>query len=292
MKSIQLNPLIIVIVTLFIVSCEGDISPSNFSYDEWTVTGNGLSEPTTKNVLTEFVGSTNCPYCPESDSLLLSYFNSEHENFVGNSITSNWFLINYHTYSPGRGDPMYEFLRGATAEEDFCYVRFEESSWYTIYGVPSTFTNGSPGPIYSEMASSLMMESTPLQISLDGTSFSESEIDVQVTISSSRDMINNDSLYLFIAATLDDVEYTGYNGEPIHQDVFLGWINNGFNGELLSIGNEEIAKKYVWTYPVNWPQNNFETTWSQVEYDVSNIAVVAFVQNKYTKEILQVAGKE
>ena len=292
MKSIQLNPLIIVIVTLFIVSCEDDISPSNFSYDEWTVTGNGLSEPTTKNVLTEFVGSTNCPYCPESDSLLLSYFNSGHENFVGSSITNKWFLINYHTYSPGRGDPMYEFHRGETAEEDFCYVRFEESSWYTIYGVPSTFTNGSPGPIYSEMASSLMMESTPLQISLDGTSFSESEIDVQVTISSSRDMINNDSLYLFIAATLDDVEYTGYNGEPIHQDVFLGWINNGFNGELLSIGNEEIAKKYAWTFPVNWPQNNFETTWSQVEYDVSNIAVVAFVQNKYTKEILQVSGKE
>jgi len=292
MKSIQLNPLIIVIVTLLIVSCEDDIPPSNFSYDEWTVTGNGLSEPTTKNVLTEFVGSTNCPYCPESDSLLLSYFNSEHENFVGSSITNKWFLINYHTYSPGRGDPMYEFHRGETAEEDFCYVRFEESSWYTIYGVPSTFTNGLPGPIYSEMASSLMMDSTPLQISLDGTSFSGSEIDVQVTISSSRDMINNDSLHLFIAATLDDVEYTGYNGEPVHQDVFLGWINNGFNGELLSIGNEEISKKYAWTFPTNWPQNNFETTWSQVEYDVSNIAVVAFVQNKYTKKILQVSGIE
>ena len=37
--------------------------------------------------------------------------------------------------------------------------------------------------------------------------------------------------------------------------------------------------------------NNFETTWSQVEYDISNIAIVAFVQNKYTKEILQVSGK-
>ena len=63
---------------------------------------------------------------------------------------------------------MYEFLRGATAEEDFCYVRFEEGSWYTIAGVPTTFTNGMASTIYSEMASSLMSDTTPLQISLDG----------------------------------------------------------------------------------------------------------------------------
>ena len=75
--------------------------------------------PVTKNVLTEFVGSTNCPYCPEADALLLSYFNTEHENYVGNSITSNWFLINYHTYSPGRGDPMYEFHRGLLLKKIF-----------------------------------------------------------------------------------------------------------------------------------------------------------------------------
>ena len=290
MKSIHFNPLIIAILTLFIVSCEDDTPSSEVSYDQWTVTGDGLSVPTTKNVLTEFVGSTNCPYCPESDELLLSYFNSEHENYVGSSITNKWFLINYHTYSPGRGDPMYEFLRGDNAEEDFCYVRFEEGSWYTIYGVPTTFTNGTASAIYTEMASSLMTNTTPLQISLDGTTIDGAGVDVQISISSSRDMTTSDSLYLFIAATMDNVEYTGYNGEPVHQDVFLGWINTGYNGELLSIGNEKIAKKYTWTFPANWPQNNFETTWSQVEYDISNIAIVAFIQNKYTMEILQVAG--
>ena len=186
---------------------------------------------------------------------------------------------------------MYEFLRGATAEEDFCYVRFEEGSWYTIYGVPTTFTNGMASTIYSEMASSLMSDTTPLQISLNGTTFDETKVEVQISINSSRNMASSDSLHLFIAATMDNVEYTGYNGEPIHQDVFLGWINEGFNGELLSIGNEKIAKRYAWTFPANWPQNNFETTWSQVEYDISNIAIVAFIQNKYTKEILQVSGK-
>ena len=291
MKSIFFNPVIVTVLTLFIVSCEDDKPSSEVSYDEWSVTGDGLNVPTTKNVLTEFVGSTNCPYCPEADALLLSYFNSEHQNYVGSSIANKWFLINYHTYSPVRGDPMYEFLRGADAEEDFCYVRFEEGSWYTIYGVPTTFTNGTATAIYPEMASSLMSNTTPLQISLDGTTFYETELEVQISISSSKNMTASDSLYLFIAATMDNVEYTGYNGEPTHQDVFLGWINEGFNGELLSIGNEKIAKKYAWTFPANWPQNNFESTWSQVEYDISNIAIVAFVQNKYTKEILQVSGK-
>ena len=263
MKSIFFNPVIVTVLILFIVSCEDDKPSSEVSYDKWSVTGDGLNVPTTKNVLTEFVGSTNCPYCPEADALLLSYFNSEHQNYVSSSIANKWFLINYHTYSPGRGDPMYEFLRGADAEEDFCYVRFEEGSWYTIYGVPTTFTNGTATAIYPEMASSLMSNTTPLQISLDGTIFYETELEVQISTSSSRNMTASDSLYLFIAATMDNVEYTGYNGEPTHQDVFLGWINEGFNGELLSIGNEKIAKKYSWTFPVNWPQNNFETTWSE-----------------------------
>ena len=259
-------------------------------YDDWTVTGDGLSESTTKNVLTEFVGSTNCPYCPQSDALLLSFFDIDNENFVGTDITDNWFLINYHTYSPSRGDPMYEFHRGATAEEDYCYVRFEEGNWYTIYGVPTTFTNGMPGTIFSEMAIGPMEENTPLILSLEKTIFDGYDVTVMMTINSSKDMTNSDSLHLFIAATLDDVLYTGYNGEPIHQDVFLGWINEGLDGELLSIPNEKISKTYKWEFPANWPQNNYETSWAEVEYDISNIAIVAFVQNKYTKEILQVTG--
>ena len=103
-------------------------------------------------------------------------------------------------------------------------------------------------------------------------------------------MTASDSLHLFIAATLDNVDYIGANGEPHHQDVFLGWINDGMSGEVLSLGNEEVTKTYSWTMPSNWPQNDFETSWSQVEYDVSNLAVVAFIQNKYTKEVVQVAG--
>jgi hypothetical protein len=140
------------------------------------------------------------------------------------------------------------------------------------------------------MAVAPMAQSTPLSMSLDGTTIDGAEISIQVSISSSRDMTASDSLHLYIAATLDNVDYTGYNGVPHHQDVFLGWINDGLSGELLSLGNEEVARTYFWAMPSNWPQNNFETSWSQVEYDVSNLAVVVFIQNKYTKEIMQVAG--
>jgi hypothetical protein len=44
--------------------------------------------------------------------------------------------------------------------------------------------------------------------------------------------------------------------------------------------------------PSNWPQNNYETSWWQVEYDPANLAVVAFIQNKVTHEVLQVVGTD
>ena len=294
MKMINLFYHLAIIGSIIFVSCsETDDDSNNTFYDDWTVVGSGSSASVTKNVLTEFVGSTKCPYCPAKDSLLLSYFDSGHENFVGSSITDNWFLINYHTYSPSRGDPMYEFHRGVseTGEDDYCFVRFEEGDWYNIGGVPITYTNGNYSNVDPEMAVGPMAQSTPLQISLAGTIIDGMNITVQVSINSSRDMSASDSLYLFIAATMDNVDYEGYNGEKHHQDVFLGWVNAGLSGELLSLGNEEVVKSYAWEMPENWPQNNYETTWWQVEWDASNLAVVAFIQNIYTKEIVQVAGK-
>ncbi|HJM94679.1 MAG TPA: hypothetical protein QF698_01275, partial [Candidatus Marinimicrobia bacterium] len=143
----------IFLLTAFIFLSCGDNNDDDKFYDDWTVTGSGLSADVSKNALTEFVGSTNCPYCPAADSLLLSYLDPAHENYVGVSTADKWFLINYHTYHPSWGDPMYEFLRGEEAEDDFCYVRFEEGSWYTIGGVPTTYTNGSYSYVNENMAS-------------------------------------------------------------------------------------------------------------------------------------------
>ena len=280
----------IFLLTAFIFLSCGDNNDDDKFYDDWTVTGSGLSADVSKNALTEFVGSTNCPYCPAADSLLLSYLDPAHENYVGVSTADKWFLINYHTYHPSWGDPMYEFLRGEEAEDDFCYVRFEEGSWYDISGVPTTYTNGSYSYVNENMASGPLSEMTPVQISLAGTTIDGPDIQVRVTISSSSDLTSNNSLYLFIAATLDNVDYEGYNGEKHHQDVFLGWINEGLSGELLSITNKEQAKSYSWQMPSNWPQNNFETTWPQVEWDAANLRVVAFIQDQSTKEVLQVTG--
>ena len=280
----------IFLLTAFIFLSCGDNNDDDNFYDDWTVTGSGLSAEVSKNALTEFVGSTKCPYCPATDSLLLSYLTPAHENYVGAITTDKWFIINYHTYNPSRGDPMYEFLRGEEAEDDFCYVRFEESSWYDISGVPTTYTNGSYSYVNENMASGPLSEMTPVQISLAGTTIDGPDIQVRVTISSSSDLTSNNSLYLFIAATLDNVDYEGYNGEKHHQDVFLGWITDGMNGELLSLAEKEKSKSYTWQMPSNWPQNNFETTWPQVEWDAANLQVVAFIQDQSTKEVLQVTG--
>ena len=42
--------------------------------------------------------------------------------------------------------------------------------------------------------------------------------------------------------------------------------------------------------PSNWPQNNYETSWHTVEWDEKNLAIVAFIQNSQTMEVMQVAG--
>ena len=79
---------IIILISLFF-SC-GDKKEESY-YSDWTSIGNGLNSEASKNVLTEFVGSTNCPYCPEADAQLLSYFDSNSSNYVGAEITSKWF---------------------------------------------------------------------------------------------------------------------------------------------------------------------------------------------------------
>ena len=290
-----MNRLIYALTSLFIIisSCSKNESSEQSYFDQWTNIGDGLNSNVPKKVLTEFVGSTNCPGCATQEPILNSYFNESDENYVGDEITSNWFVINYHTYHPSMWDPMYLTLRGESAEEDFCYVRFGDGygtgNWYNIGGVPTVYTNGSNSSIYQAMANEFLAQSTPVQIDLQGTIIDERDVTVQISINSSKDMSNSDSLYLFIAATIDEVNYTGYNGLEHHDNVFLGWITSGLEGELLSIKNEEIAKTYYWSMDVNWPENTYESSWSEVEYDVSNLSIIAFIQNKYSKEVIQVA---
>lgn len=279
---------------MFFLSCADEEKMEVDNFNDWTVVGFGLASPVNKKVLTEFVGSTNCPYCPEQDELLQSYFDNNNENYVGSITTDNWFVINYHTYHPSMWDPMYLFLRGESADSDFCYVRFGDGygtgNWYNIGGVPTIYTNGANSYVNENMAVGPMSEMTPIALSLEGTNIDGADITVQVSINSVRDMSESDSLHLFIAVTIDDVRYTGYNGQSHHEDVFLGWVNDGLEGELLSLKNEEVAKTYTWAMSSNWPQSDYEIDWEQVEYDISNLSVVAFIQNRYSKVILQVDG--
>lgn len=283
--------------TMFFSCADEDkTEPENFN--DWTVTGSGLVSPVNKKVLSEFVGSTNCPYCPEQDELLNSYFDNSNENYVGSTITDNWFVINYHTYHPSMWDPMYLFLRGETADLDFCYIRFGDGygtgDWYNVGGVPTIYTNGLYSGVNENMAVGPMSDNTPIMLSLEGTDIDGADITVQVSVNSSRDMSDSDSLHLFIAATISNVGYIGYNGQPEHEDVFLGWITDGLEGELLSLKNEEISKTYTWSMPSNWPESEYAVEyavdWNQVEYDISHLSVVAFIQNKYSKVVLQVDG--
>ena len=68
-------------------------------------------------------------------------------------------------------------------------------------------------------------ETTPVTISLKGSSFDNLTVNVKVTISSDTDL-SADPLYLFVMATIDSVYYAGRNGETDHEQTFLGYIGD------------------------------------------------------------------
>ncbi|MBT3738637.1 MAG: hypothetical protein HOG33_06020, partial [Candidatus Marinimicrobia bacterium] len=82
-----------------------------------------LSAQEKKKALVEYVGSTQCPYCPQVTVLLDQYQNPSHANYFGKDIVDDMVVVRYHTYNPGYGDPLYATIGGKSCETDFTCVR-------------------------------------------------------------------------------------------------------------------------------------------------------------------------
>ena len=78
-----------------------------------------LSGGVKKKALIEYVGSTQCPFCPQVTVLLDHYQDPSHADYFGKDVVDNMVVIQYHTYGGGQGDPMYHAVGGNTCETDF-----------------------------------------------------------------------------------------------------------------------------------------------------------------------------
>jgi len=233
-------------------------------------------------------------------------------------------IIRYHTYGGGWGDPMYNVLGAGPkstwtlpvvggCEQDFAAMRLfgncDDKPWYTQSGTPYLSVDGEGvsnylAPLNDKMTETLA-ETTPVKISLEGSTFNDLTVNAKVTITSSTDL-SAEPLYLFVMATIDSVHYVGRNGETEHEQVFLGFIGdtnidpndadkNVAQGKAITLKKDEaIEWTDTWTMwsdypnPANGRNDDFPTDWNTTVWDKKNMNLVAFVQNKTTKEVMQV----
>ena len=262
-----------------------------------------LSGGEKKKALVEYVGSTQCPYCPEVTVLLDRYQDPSHADYFGKDIVDDMVVVRYHTYNPGYGDPMYATIGGNTCDTDFTCVRFngwesnkDEVAWYKVGGVPKVLIDGQVTGSYLDEVKATQAETTPVKISLKGSRFDDLTVNVKVTISSDTDL-SAEPLYLFVMATIDSVHYAGYNGETEHEQVFLGFIGDtgpgGFGKELTLNKDQPIEWTDTWTMKSDYPNEahgrdlGLISDWNTTVWDKKNMNLVAFVQHKTTLEVVQ-----
>jgi hypothetical protein len=259
-----------------------------------------LSGGVKKKALVEYVGSTQCPVCPSVTVLLDHNQDPSHADYFGKDIVDDMVVVRYHTYNPGYGDPMYAAIgSNVSCAMDFTCVRIngeEAVEWYDISGVPSVFIDGKLTNSYLADVKTTQAETTPVTISLKGSSFDDLTVNVKVTVSSDTDL-SADPLYLFVMATIDSVHYAGYNGETEHEQVFLGFIGDtgpGLGKALTLNKDQAVEWTETWTMPSDYPNpaNGRDlgtiTDWNTTVWDKKNMNLVAFVQHKTTLEVVQV----
>ena len=160
------------------------------------------------------------------------YLDPSHSDYVGDDLANNWFIIRYHYGSTGWGDPMYHAIGppefASDCDEDpVCYRLGGSQSSNATYNplfLPTLYVDGetSTTGAYHTDATTTRNEETSVFMSLEGTTFDSAlTANIKLAINSNIDL-SGDDLRLFVAITMDSIDYNGSNGETEHHGVFLG----------------------------------------------------------------------
>ena len=187
----------------------------------------------------------------------------------------NWSRIKYAMSWPSSTDPFY---LANTADQT------ARRSYYGVNSIPAGFGNGATvgGSASSWRSSGLsnMGAYTPITIEFNGGMVDE-ELQMSVTVSSETNQTNTD-LRLFVMTSIDSVYYNSPSAYDNFHNVFIEFLTNS-SGQSLSLdGVTNYTQEFNWSMPSPWPNNNTSILW-----DISDLNVVAFVQNYSTKEVLQ-----
>ena len=157
-------------------------------------------------------------------------------------------------------------------------------SYYGVNSIPAAFGNGSSigGSASSWRSSGLsnIGSYTPVSIDLNGGMI-DGELQMSISVSSETNQSSSD-LRLFVMTSMDSVYYNSPSAYDNFQNVFIEFLTNSSGESLALDGVSDYTQDFNWNMPNPWPNTNPSILW-----DISNLNIIAFVQNYSTKEVLQ-----
>ncbi|MCO6478705.1 MAG: Omp28-related outer membrane protein [Phaeodactylibacter sp.] len=206
-------------------------------------------------ILLEHFTNTRCPICANANP---GFYNT----IAG--YEGDYHHIAYHPSVPYSSCIFYQ----ANTEENGA-----RQDYYSIFGTPRVFFNGSNG-ISAGQATASMMEdrigqTSPLAIQVRESGQSNRNVEVEVF---SMDTPPGGGLRLFVAVVEKEIQYNAPNGETLHHDVFRDMLTDKDGDPFTpAAAGGSVTASFDFTVQGEWQE--------------SQVYVIAFVQNYATKEV-------
>jgi len=228
-----------------------------------------------KKALTEIMTNETWPYCGPQDAAFDAYFDPTNPNYVGDENSANWARVKYSMSWPSSTDPFY--LANPTEQN-------ERRNYYGVNGIPAGFGNGSSAgssaATWRSSGLSNIGDPTPVSIVFNGGMIND-VLQMSVTVSSESDLSTTD-LRLFVCTSIDSVYYNSPSAYDDFENVFIDFLTSSSGQDLDLDGVNDITEEFNWSMPSPWPNTNPNIIW-----DISDLNVIAFVQNYTSKDVLQ-----
>ncbi len=217
-----------------------------------------------KVVLLEDFSNESCGPCVASNLFIESIKNYRYGS-------AKLVAIKYATNFPGRNDPFYLANKAGSDSR---------ISYYSVLFTPTIKIDGSENPISTDSTSVISAVDKRLAIEpemdvhVDAT-VNGSNLDVEVLVNfMSIEGFDTGNSVLQIVVTETDIPHNAPNGEDMVYDVARVMLPN-YDGTSLSGVSSEGEYKFTQSVAI-------DPAWN-----ISNVHVVAFVQNNSTKEVFQ-----
>ncbi len=218
-----------------------------------------------RTVLAEIFTSTTCPPCASQNP----YFDNWLKNYNNKDRVA---VIKYHVWWPSPGnDPFYH--ANVTENQG-------RTNYYSTNYVPRGIVNGiadgsSSAGNWIVLIQNSIITTSQFEIKILGNVDSVQGGNLTIRVTADNNSIPAGNLVLHTAIVESNINYTGTNGDPIHNFVMRKMYPN-HTGEVFTINPNETK---TFTRIFNW-----NSSWK-----LYNSHVVVFIQNQSTKEVYQAA---